>query len=158
MTLPVAIVLGARVQPDGTATPTLRRRAETAVALYRAGKVGRVIATGAGSDPPPSEAAVVAALLNNHGVPRDAITLEDRSRNTMENIAFAAALLPPEARVILVTDAWHQPRARLVARRLGLAATSASPSLRGANPWRTAKLIMREIAAFAAYLLRPMGR
>lgn len=152
-----AIVLGAAVWTGGVASPTLRRRAATAAALYRAGKVGGIVATGGIGAHPPSEAETIRDLLTAHGVPDGAIILEPRSRSTLENIAFAAELLPEGSAVVLVSDAWHLPRARLVARRLGLHAQGAAPSLSGARPLFTARAILREIAAFLIYALRLRG-
>jgi uncharacterized SAM-binding protein YcdF (DUF218 family) len=48
--------------------------------------------------------------------------LEDRSRTTAENAAYSAAILKPAGikRVLLVTSAWHMPRALLAFRAAGL--------------------------------------
>lgn len=156
MTQPVAILLGATVGPGGAATPTLRRRAEKAAALYHAGTVSRIVASGGVGRFPPAEAEVARDLLLGLGVPPEAVIIEDRSHNTLENIAFSKDLLPPGTPVVIVSDAWHLPRARLVARRLGLTATGARAGMHGTRPLRTARLALRELAALALYLLRPM--
>ena len=46
-------------------------------------------------------------------MPRSRVILENRSRNTHENAAFTAALVHPKPgeRWLLVTSAWHMPRA-----------------------------------------------
>lgn len=95
-------------------------------------------------------------LLVGLGVPANAITLEDRSTNTAENIRNALALLETRE-VIVVTDWFHAPRARLVARREGLRVRSASPPLKGAKPLAQARGALREIPAYVVYLLR-LGR
>ncbi|GGD25986.1 YdcF family protein [Sinisalibacter lacisalsi] len=153
MTKPVAIVLGAAVWAGGVASPTLRRRAETAAALYHAGKVGGIVATGGEGAHRPTEAEAVRDILTGLGVPENVIALETRSRNTLENIAFSRDLLPEGAKVVLVSDAWHLPRARLVARRLGLEASGACPPLRGTRALVTVRAALREVAALLAYLL-----
>jgi len=58
---------------------------------------------------------------------------------------------------VLVSDFWHLPRARLVARRLGLRAQGAAPTLSGARPLFTARAVLREMAAFLVYALRLRG-
>jgi len=156
MSRPIAIVLGAFVEPGGTASRALRRRAEKAADLYAAGVVCKIVGSGGIGRHPPSEARVIRAILLDHGVPEADILLEEESRNTLDNIRFSAKLLPAETNLMLISDAWHLPRARLVARRLGLNASTAHPSLRGAQPLRVAKSIAREIAAFLVYLIRPM--
>ena len=44
--LPVALILGALVRPDGSPSVTLRRRAEHGARLFHAGRVGAVLASG----------------------------------------------------------------------------------------------------------------
>lgn len=156
MTAPHAIVLGAAVWAGGAPSPTLRRRAETAARLYRAGKVAGIVASGGLGRHPPSEAEAIAGLLTAAGVPEAAILREDRARTTLDNLRFSRDLLPPGTPVVIVTDAWHLPRARLVARRLGLSATGAAPPLRGARVIPTLRAVLREAAALVFYLLRPM--
>ena len=156
MEKPVAIVLGAAVWPGGVPSRALLRRAEKAAALYRAGEVRRLLATGGIGHHPPSEASVIRDVVMACGVPGDAIILEETSATTLENLAFAKALLPPGTRVVIVSDLWHLPRARLTARRLGLAATGAAPSLKGAHWGRVLRATLREAAALAWYLVRPM--
>ena len=60
-----------------------------------------------------SEADIVSRHADAIGVPRSRLILENRSRNTRENAAFSAALIhpKPEERWLLVTSAWHMPRA-----------------------------------------------
>ena len=54
-----------------------------------------------------------ADLLQWMGVPATAIWLEDQSQNTLENARNSARLLKAQGktRVMLVTSAWHMPRA-----------------------------------------------
>ena len=62
---------------------------------------------------PPSEAALMAdAMRRDYGL--NIRWLEERSRTTWENAVFSADLLQPQGvrRVVLVTQAWHMPRAR----------------------------------------------
>ena len=84
-----------------------------AARLWKAGKAPLVVASGAG------ETAATVPLLLDLGVPRDAIVVDNESRNTYENSRFTERLLldragtatnaPPS--VLLVTSAWHMPRA-----------------------------------------------
>lgn len=59
---------------------------------------------------------ILAAL----GVPRDRIKFENTSKNTYQNLALAKPVAKPGCREkwILVTSAWHMPRAIAVARSL----------------------------------------
>ena len=145
----VALILGAAVWADGP-SPTLARRARRGADLWLAQEVTHLIACGGLGRFPPTEAAMIARLLQEAGVPPEAILLEDRSTTTRTNIAFALPLLAQlqTDRVILVTDLWHGPRARLVARRLGLRARSVATPLRGTHPLRQARMALREVLGF----------
>lgn len=60
-----------------------------------------------------SEAEAMADLIERMGVPREALLLEERSRNTYENAIESASLLRQEGidTIVLVTSAMHMPRA-----------------------------------------------
>jgi uncharacterized SAM-binding protein YcdF (DUF218 family) len=70
-----------------------------------------------------SEADIVSRQADVLGAPRTRLILENRSRNTYENAAFSAALVHPKPgeRWLLVTSAWHMPRAVGCFRQAGFA-------------------------------------
>jgi uncharacterized SAM-binding protein YcdF (DUF218 family) len=156
----VALILGAAVWPDGTPSPTLRRRTLHAAALWHRGEVQALIPCGGLGLHPPTEAEAMRTLLLAEGVAAEAIRLEDRSRNTLENIRFALPILAElgATRAVIVTDATHAPRARMIARRLGLPPASSSPSLRGGHLPTTLRQSFREIPATVLALWRLRGR
>ncbi len=84
--------------------------------LYRAGK-GKTIVVAAGNQPwtrhPVSEAQLIEDLLVEWGVPRQSVVLDTASKNTRENAINAAALMRQHGcqSTLLVTSAWHMPRA-----------------------------------------------
>lgn len=146
------LILGAAVWPDGP-SPTLRRRTDLAAQLYHDGTATHLIPCGGLGLHPPAEALAMRDLLIAKGVPAGKISPEDRSTTTEENIALALPILRGlnTTTVLIVTDWYHAPRAKLVARRLGLAATCRSPGLRGAR-WKTqVKQVAREVPALAIY-------
>lgn len=149
------LVLGAAVWPGGRPSPTLARRTAAATRLYRAGAGALVVPCGGLGRHAPSEAEAMRRLLVADGVPETAILREDRSTTTGENIRFARALLAPRGldRVIVVTDAYHLPRALLLARRAGFDARGVAPPLRGARPATLVRGALREIPAYAAAVL-----
>lgn len=65
--------------------------------------------------------APVAAYLEAAGIDRSRILLEGASRNTIENAAFSAKLVHPKPgeRWVLVTSAYHMPRAVGLFRKAG---------------------------------------
>jgi uncharacterized SAM-binding protein YcdF (DUF218 family) len=156
MSKPTAIILGAAVWPGGVPSPTLKLRAEHGARLFLEGKVGGIIASGGIGRHPPAEAEVIWEVCTAMGVPADVIQMEDRSTTTARNLALSQPLLDdPTGPVVIVTDLYHLPRARLVARRLGMRATGSAPPLKGRSPWRFAKMCLREVPALAWYLIRP---
>jgi uncharacterized SAM-binding protein YcdF (DUF218 family) len=105
------VVLGCRVRPDGTPSPTLVRRTEAGARLVTEGRAPRLVLSGGkvGSETTEASAALPTALAA--GLSREAILLEERSRTTDQNAAEVATLLgDPDARVLLVTDAYHVTR------------------------------------------------
>lgn len=79
------------------------------------GGVGGLIAGGTDAATP------IGVLLQDWGLPAERIVLEDKSRNTAENAAFTRALVDPKPgeRWLLVTSAYHMPRAIGVFRHAG---------------------------------------
>jgi uncharacterized SAM-binding protein YcdF (DUF218 family) len=153
------LVLGCALLPDGAPSPALRRRVAAGIAAYEAGRARLLLLAGGGAPP---EAAAMAALARAAGVPEEALLLEPRSRDTAENAAFAAALLRQRGlgRVLLVSDRFHLPRARLLCRRAGLAVVAtAHPAPRLARDW---PMMLREAAAWLLLgwrlVVRPAGR
>ena len=73
-----------------------------------------------------SEAAIVSRFADTLGLPRTRLILEDRSRNTHENARFSADLVKPVTgeRWLLVTSAWHMPRAIGCFRQAGFDVTA----------------------------------
>ncbi|EAU45217.1 hypothetical protein R2601_10319 [Salipiger bermudensis HTCC2601] len=156
----MAVVLGAAVWPGGEPSPTLRRRAKRAVALWQSGEVGAILGCGGEGAHAPSEAEVICRLAREAGVPEEALFREDRSTTTEENLRFALPVLEEMGAhdVVIVSEAYHLPRALLVARRLGLRARGAAPGLGGARMGAQARAMLREIPAFVWYWLRGAGR
>ncbi|MCB1394396.1 MAG: YdcF family protein [Rhodobacter sp.] len=152
----LALILGAAVWPGGQPSPTLARRVVHAVGLYKAGRVDAILGCGGTGRYPPSEAAVIARLCREAGVPEGAIHLEDRSTTTRENLAFAKPILQTlqPAQVVIVTDPYHAPRARLLARQLDLRATLNCPPLRQIGPRQWLRHLPREALALVATLCR----
>jgi uncharacterized SAM-binding protein YcdF (DUF218 family) len=151
----IALVLGAAVWPDGP-SPTLRRRTLAALALWQEGEVAAILCCGGTGRHPPAEAVVMRDILLAGGVPAEVILIEDRSTTTEENLRLALPILRARGaeRMILVTDWYHVPRARMTARRLGLVTGSRCPPLRGGRPLVQLRQALREVPALVIYWWR----
>ena len=142
-----AFILGAAVWPGEQPSPALARRALHGARLYHAGAVSTLVCCGGLGRHPPSEAEVMARLLRAQGVPEAAITREDRSTSTRENIAFALELSGTTRPILLITDSYHAPRARATARALGVNAQAACPAHKA-----SARARLREGGAWLKFL------
>ncbi len=71
----------------------------------------------------------MAQILQDAGLPADAIAPEDQSTTTLENIRNAMPILSAKnaREVVIVTDRYHARRAAMVARHFGLRARTSSP-------------------------------
>lgn len=116
------IVLGAQVLASGRPSPSLRRRLEHGVAVWRETGAAMLVPSGGLGEAPISEAEAMRRMAVALGVPDDRIVLEDRSTSTLEHAVELARLADRLGwgRLLLVTDRYHLPRALFLFRRLGL--------------------------------------
>lgn len=115
------LVLGHRLEKDGSPSEDLIRRIDCAVAHWKETNVAIIMPCG-GLTPgqEQTEAEVMGKMLTVRGVPEAIIHLEDRSRITIENVRNAQRLLGEGKRVALVTSDYHVERALADCRRAGL--------------------------------------
>jgi uncharacterized SAM-binding protein YcdF (DUF218 family) len=124
------VVLGGAIDPDLTiarGVPTLlgsAARLTTGAALARRYPKARLVFTGGSASITgggAAEAPSVRKLWLSLGVPAAQMTFEAKSRNTWENAIFTRALVDPkpDETWLLVTSAWHMPRAMGVFRKAG---------------------------------------
>ena len=144
------VVLGGAIDDDitrarGQATfdEGAERLTEAAI-LARRYPSARIVYSGGSNSllaRPSSEAEDARRLLVAMGVDSERITLETHSRNTDENARFTAALVHPESGQtwLIVTSAYHMPRAMGLFRKAGFAAIADPVDYRtegGRRDWR----------------------
>ena len=142
------LVLGVGLGPDDAPTGEMIARADAAARAHErlARECGQalplVACGGVTMGHKAAEADVLAELLERRGVPRACIVREDRSKNTMENMRFAARLLggAKGRRVLVVTSDYHVRRAVMTARRVGFRAKGAKAALVHDEAWRALRL------------------
>jgi uncharacterized SAM-binding protein YcdF (DUF218 family) len=98
-------------------------RLEAGFAVARRYPGARLVFTGGSGalgGAPFSEAETARIILNEMGQDPKQLILEDRSRNTYENILFSKAIVKPKPGEVwlLATAAMHMPRAMAIARKL----------------------------------------
>lgn len=116
------------VQPDSI-LPLNRaaNRFTSTLALYHAGHLRHILISGGTSRITggyPAEAPETRRMLLQNGVPDSIIWVEPDSRNTEENALYSKhlldSLLPSGGRRLLITSAWHLPRASRCFEQVGL--------------------------------------
>lgn len=151
----VAVVLGAALDAEGGPSPALARRTRHGAALVIEGMAGHLLLSGGVVRPGRSEAEVMQMLAVGAGVSPARIVTETASVNTLENAGNRLAVIRRYGweRVVVVTDAYHLPRALYTFRRLGLKAAGAAVPC-GPSALRQWPAWLREIAAFPRHVLR----
>jgi SanA protein len=114
------LVLGAGVAPDGP-SPVLADRLETALTLYREGRAPRFLLSGDRASQYYDEVSAMKKYLLARGVPESAIDLDGGGVDTFSSMARARAVYGV-SRAIVVTQAFHLPRAVWLARSMGIEA------------------------------------
>ncbi|WP_062302129.1 SanA/YdcF family protein [Demequina subtropica] len=122
-----ALVLGARVFPDGRPSRALRQRVETGAALFHRGVVPRLVLTGAADNREGlDETEAMERTALGLGVPAEAIVRDGSGHDTRASARNARDALGL-ASVIVCTQEFHVPRAMWLCRSVGLGAQGAFP-------------------------------
>jgi len=123
----VIVLLGGAVhhRAAGASLGNLNRWSDRLVfttALYRAGKAPKVLISGGGERDRPTEAELTRDILLVMGIPEHAIILEQDSRTTFDNARYTIPMLKQRGwrEVLLVTSAFHMPRANQLFSNQGL--------------------------------------
>src|SRR5271154_3989661 len=116
------IVLGA-AEYRGRPSPVLEARLNHALILYLKGLAPRVITTGgAGGGPVFTEGSVGRAYLPRHGVPPEAIVVEQEGESTAQSVAAVAEIMRRMnlRSAIVVSDGYHIFRVKKMLESSGL--------------------------------------
>lgn len=106
----VAIVFGAGLLRDGSAGPVLSDRMQTAVNLYQAGKVDKILASGDNREITYNEPEAMRQYALERGVPNEDIVLDYAGRRTYDT-CYRAKYIFGVNEAILITQGFHMPRA-----------------------------------------------
>jgi vancomycin permeability regulator SanA len=119
---PVALVLGAQVNPDGTPSAFLAARLDLAKRLYDAGLVEMIIVSGDHLAPEFDEPAAMRNYLIKAGVPTKNVIVDSGGFDTYESCLRAKRIFNL-SQLIIVTQSYHLVRAVATCRTLGIDAT-----------------------------------
>lgn len=116
---PVAIVLGASVKTDGTASDALFDRVVVAATLYREGKVEKLLMTGDDGEFHVNEVATMKRLAIAQGVPEEQIMIDGHGYRTYESCKRASQTFGIKE-AIIVTQRFHLGRALYLCHAFGM--------------------------------------
>ena len=116
---PVALVLGAGLNPDATPSPFLAGRLEVARALYASGRARVILVSGDNRVANYDEPTAMRDWLVAHDVPADAVVRDFAGRDTYDSCTRAKRIFGVE-RVLVVSQGYHLPRAVTTCRAVGL--------------------------------------
>ncbi len=135
-----------------TEAAALARRYPTAKVLFTGGSVEFLSA-------PAVEADVAGMVLRDLGVASDRLILERKARNTAENAVLARQIADPQPgeRWLLVTSAWHMPRAMGLFRKAGFEVEAWPSDYRTAGPGDAWRLFAIAVGRTAAPRFRRQG-
>jgi SanA protein len=115
----IAIVFGAGLERSGGPTPILYDRVATAVDLYKAGKVSKLLLTGDNRFIDYNEPETMRQTALQLGVPDGDLVLDYAGRRTYDS-CYRAREIFGVSRAILVTQAFHLDRAMYLCDALGI--------------------------------------
>lgn len=110
------IVLGTPARKDGSPSPELRERIDEGVREYKGGVAPHIIMTGGAAHNNFVEGQVMADYAAAEGVPREAILVEDQSKDTIQNIWYSHAIMDAHGwhSAEVVSSPYHLPRTALI--------------------------------------------
>jgi len=150
------VVLGAQVKSWGPSS-ILQKRIDAAYAYLIENPESLCIASGGqGKDEPISEGlSIFQALTLRNNIEKSRILIEDLSTNTRENIKFSMGIIDEinaNKNLAIVSDSFHQARARLIARKLGIDSKIGAVNAK-TNPLYYPTFLVREWFALPAEVL-----
>lgn len=140
---PVVLVLGSRVYADGSPSPFLAARLELARLLYERGKVRVVLASGDNGQRTYNEVDPMRRWLVARGVPDRQVVGDYAGFDTYDSCVRARKIFGV-GRVIVVTQAYHLPRAVALCRRVGLDAVGVGDESARRYRWSWRQAVFRE--------------
>lgn len=153
----VAVVFGARVYPSGRLSAMLRDRVDTAVDLYKAGKVEKILVSGDNRFEDYNEPGAMRDYAIAQGVAPEDVQPDFGGRRTYDTCYRAREIFGVES-AILVTQEFHLPRALFTCSQLGMEVVGVAADRRDYAPQSIAWSESRETPATLAALFDVIRR
>ncbi|RYY18678.1 MAG: YdcF family protein [Cytophagaceae bacterium] len=148
----IGVILGNKVNEDGTLSERLTQRLACGLALYHSGRVRHLLVSGGLGKEGFYEGDKMRDYLRAQGVPDSVVTVDNQGRNTRQTVRNTLRL--HFRSMLVVSQFYHLTRTKMLFRQAGCTAVS------GASPWyfevRDAYSLLREFGAYyQELLLRP---
>jgi SanA protein len=155
----VAIVFGAGLWRDGTPSPVLRDRIATAADLYFNGKVEKLLMSGSITSSGYSEPGSMRDYALRLGIPDEDIILDYAGRRTYDTCYRARHIFEIDS-AILVTQAFHLPRALYTCNQMGVSVTGVAADMRqyrrsAQSFWNLRETVATIVALWEVHVTRP---
>lgn len=150
----LTVVFGNGLTGNGAPAPILASRLDVAARCYRAGNCPLLFVSGSIDGPGRDEAKTMRDYLLAHGVSADHVISDNAGDNTLTTVRHAVAYMAAHrlASVLIVSQFYHLPRARLAFRRAGIAQVyGVYPELSLTSNIYPA---LREVPAYLIYAIR----
>src|SRR5271165_2716152 len=144
------IVLGA-AEYRGRPSPVLEARLNHALFLYLKGLAPQIITTGgAGGDPVFTEGTVGRSYLTQHGVPPEAIVVEEEGASTARSVAAVAEIMRRMSlkSAIVVSDGYHIFRVKKMLESSGIRVYGSPRPSKTPEGWKEKWLYFRQAVGF----------
>ncbi|MBP6996590.1 MAG: YdcF family protein [Phycicoccus sp.] len=142
---PVALVLGAGLTATGQPSPFLAGRLAVAKELYDSGRVRVILVSGDNRFTTYDEPTAMRDWLVQRGIPDAAVVRDFAGRDTYDSCVRAQRIFGV-TRALVVSQAYHVPRAVAICRSVGLDVDGVGDSsVTGYAAWQTGRI--REVPA-----------
>lgn len=156
----VALVFGAGLKRNGTPSDALGDRVQTAVDLYQAGKVRKLLMTGDNGSSDYDEVTAMKRYAVARGVPADDVVLDYAGFRTYDSCYRAKAIFSVND-VIAVSQAFHLPRIIYLCQSRGIVTAGMvadKRDYRGERSWAVREFIARTITWLEVNVTHPEPR
>lgn len=146
------IVLGNKVNEDGTVSKRLKARLDKTVQLYHNGKIKLIITSGGLGKEGHWEGTVMKDYLVKNNIPSSAIIVDDFGNDTEASVSNGKRICDSlqQKEIMIISQYFHLARCNMLFRKAGFETTcTASPFY---FEWRDPYSILREFAGFYTQL------
>lgn len=118
----VGVILGSKVNPDGTLSPRLIARLDKGIELHNQNLIKTIIVSGGTGKENMNEAQVMEQYLVTHNIRKEDIIVDNSGNNTAATAKNSAAIMKAHGlkSVVIISQFFHLTRATLAFKQAGI--------------------------------------